>query len=254
MLQLTILGSGTSVPNPERFPAGYLVEVDGVRLCVDLGPGVLRRLAAVGLDLDAIDAVLLTHYHTDHCADVAALLFALRNPRYHRRRPLVIVGARGLRTLIDHLTAAWPWLAPREVVVEFREIEPGMHRIAGAQVEAIAIEHTKESLGYRIGDTLGAVVALTGDAIWCDALIPLARGAELFVCDSAFPTANPGVGHMTPTEAGRAARLADAKHLILTHFYPECDGYDLIAEAAAEFDGEISMARDLAVHSVSPRA
>ena len=76
-LRLTVLGSGTAIPVRDRFPAGYLVQSKDSNVLIDCGPGTLRRLAETGVDLDAIDAVLLTHYHTDHCADLAALLFAL---------------------------------------------------------------------------------------------------------------------------------------------------------------------------------
>jgi ribonuclease BN (tRNA processing enzyme) len=90
---VTILGSGTAVPVPDRFPAGYLVQAGGQQLLVDCGPGILRRLAQAGVGLEAIDAVFLTHYHTDHCADLGPLLFALRSPRYAGRKPLQVFAA-----------------------------------------------------------------------------------------------------------------------------------------------------------------
>ncbi|MCC6782183.1 MAG: ribonuclease Z [Planctomycetes bacterium] len=244
-MRVTVLGSGTAVPTPDRFPAGYLVEESGRRILIDLGPGVLRRLPQVGLGLEDIDAVLLTHYHTDHCADLAALLFGLCNPRYAARRELVVCGAQGLHELLAHLTAAWPWLARHEYPRRFEVIAPGHHRVAGFDVEAIAIEHTDASLGYRIRSEAGATAAFSGDAVACDALVPLARDAELFICDSAFPGAAPGPGHMTPTEAGRAAAAANARRLVLTHCYPECAGHDLIAEARAVYGGAIVLAEDL---------
>ena len=67
---------------------------------------LLRRLAQAGVTPDQLDAVLLTHYHTDHCADIAALLFALRSPDLRHRQPLTIYGAPGLRRLVDKLTEA----------------------------------------------------------------------------------------------------------------------------------------------------
>ena len=251
-MRVTILGSGTAVPNPDRFPAGYFVEDGERRILVDLGPGVLRRSAALGIDLDGIDAVLLTHYHTDHCADVAALLFGLRNPRYESRPPLRLAGAPGLRTLLGHLTAAWPWLEPRGYELEVREIGEGHHDIGGIAVEAIRVEHTDASLGYRVTGTNGAVAAFSGDAVDCPALVRLARAAELFVCDSAFPGALPGPGHMTPAEAGRAAAAAGVHTLVPTHFYPECEGHDLEAEARAEFGGQVVLARDLLAFELAP--
>ncbi len=253
-MRVTILGSGTAIPNPDRFPAGHLVEDGDARILVDLGPGVLRRAAQAGLTLDTLDAVLLTHYHTDHCADLAALLFALRNPRYAGRAPLTVLGAPDLLALVGHLTAAWRWLEPRDYELRLCEIAPGTHDVAGLRVDAFAIEHTAASLGYRITGSNGAIAAFSGDAIACDALIPLAHDADLFICDSAFPTADPGPGHMTPTEAGRAAARAHARRLCLTHFYPECDGHDLLAEARAEFAGPIVLAEDLLRFDLAPPA
>ena len=95
-MQLTVLGSGTAVPVPDRFPAGYLVEHAEHRLMVDCGPGTLRRLAQTSATPATLDAVLLTHYHTDHCADLAALLISLRSPHLNPRPPLTVYGAPGL--------------------------------------------------------------------------------------------------------------------------------------------------------------
>ena len=250
-MKVTVLGSGTAVPVPGRFPAGYLVQEGDLSALVDLGPGVLRRVAETATDLADIGAVLLTHYHTDHCADVAALLFALRNPCYAGREPLRILGSRGLRELLAHLTAAWPWLEPRDYELRTEEIGPGRHAVGPLEVTAVRIEHTEASLGYRFRSPGGSVAAFSGDAVYCEGLVELAAGADLFVCDSAFPGAAPGPGHMTPAEAGRAAHRAGARKLCLTHFYPECEGHDLIAEARAEFGGEIVTARDLQVFELA---
>ena len=73
----------------------------------------------------------------------------------------------------------------------------------------------------------------------------LARGSHLFVCDCAFPDEHREPGHLTPGLAGKAAEAAGAKKLCLTHFYPQCEGHDLAAEARATFSGEIVLAEDL---------
>ncbi|MHC5064321.1 MAG: MBL fold metallo-hydrolase [Planctomycetota bacterium] len=250
-MRVTVLGSGTAVPNPERFPAGYLVSEGDFHALVDIGAGVLRRYAATGLDLQELDAVLLTHYHTDHCADLAILLFALRNPRYKNRPPLRIMGHPGLRELMDGLRQAWPWVSAHGYELHIEEVEPGSFQLGPLQVAAVSIEHTAESLGYRIHSDSGHSVAFSGDAVYCEGLRELARDVDLFICDSAFPDEEPGIGHMTPGEAGRAAQEAGAKTLCLTHFYPECDGHDLVAQAEAAFSGKVLMAEDLMVFELS---
>ena len=247
-MEVVILGSGTAVPVPDRFPAGYLVREGDLRVLVDLGPGVLRRFAQAGHTLDELDAVLLTHYHTDHCADLAALLFGLRNPSFESVSGLQLKGGPGLEPLLENLRAAWPWCRPSKPdSFTATEIGPGKFELGGLTVEAFAIEHTEASLGYRFTDASGNTAAFTGDAVYCDGVLDLARDVDLLVCDAAFPAAEPTPGHMTSIEAGRAAQQAGVKVLCMTHFYPACDGHDIAAEAATEFDGEIVLAEDLAV-------
>ncbi len=247
-LSVTVLGSGTAVPEPDRFPAGYLVRGGGETVLVDCGPGVLRRLAQAGVGLREVSAVLLTHFHTDHCADVAALLFALRNPSYRGRPPLRLWAAEGLREWLAHLTAAWPWLRPRgdDYVLEVNEIAPGQHALGELQVSAFPINHTAQSLAYRfVGAGGRGVATFSGDADAGLGLVDAARAADLFVCDAAFPDAQYQPGHLTPGRAGAIAAEAGVKTLCLTHFYPECRGVDLAAQARATFKGEVVLAHDL---------
>ncbi|MBX3462251.1 MAG: MBL fold metallo-hydrolase [Planctomycetes bacterium] len=243
-MRLTILGSGTAIPVPTRFPAGHLLELPEGAAMVDCGPGTLRRLGQIGLPLEQLDAVLLTHYHTDHCADLAALLFALRAPQYAGRAPLRLFGAPGLRRLLARLTEAWPWLEPRGYELQTSELLPGTFDLLGAAVTAVPIRHTAQSLGYRVRAPTGCA-AFSGDADTCDGLVDLARGADLFVCDSAMPDGQKIDGHLTPGLAAEHAERAGARRLLLTHFYPACDGHDLAAAAAARYRGEVLLAEDL---------
>jgi ribonuclease BN (tRNA processing enzyme) len=243
-MHLTVLGSGTAIPVPDRFPAGYLVEAAGQRVLVDCGPGSLRRLAQAGVGLEALDAVFLTHYHTDHCADLGPLLFALRSPHYAGRKPLHVFAAPGLERFVRTLTEVWPWIQPRDYELRLREILPGTLRLGGLQVRALPIRHTAQSLGYRFEDA-GGSAAFSGDADECDELVELARGADVFVCDAAFPDERRTEGHLTPGLAGAHAARAGARKLVLTHFYPECDGCDVVAQARAAFTGEVAAATDL---------
>ena len=244
-MKVTILGSGTAVPVPDRFPSGVLVVAEDEVILVDLGPGVLRQLAKVGYGPDQVTAVLLTHYHTDHTADLAALLFALRHPRFATRPTLKILRNTGLHDLLDHLTKAWPWLEPRGYPLEILEIGPGSFPLGQLKVTAVDIQHTPASLGYRLEDTAGRCVALSGDAEDCHGLSHVAEDADLFICEAASPDGQKIPGHITPSIAGAAAQTARAKTLCLTHFYPECEGADLAGQARQTYDGTVVLAEDL---------
>lgn len=211
---------------------------------VDCGPGTLRRLAQAGVSPMQLDAVLLTHYHTDHCADLAALMFALRSPHLQPRPKLTVYGAPGLSRLMEKLTEAWPWLHPKGYERQLVELEPGTFTAHGFEITAIPIRHTAQSLGYRLRAG-GGLLALSGDADTCDELVDLALDADVFVCDSASPDDHKLDGHLTPGLAAGYAARARARELVLTHFYPDCDGHDLRAEAARHFGGKITLAEDL---------
>lgn len=250
-MRVTILGSGTAVPVRRRFPSGALVQSGDTNVMIDIGPGVLRRLAEIEIGLEQVHAVLLTHFHTDHTADLPALLFGLRNPRYAGRDTLRILASEGLVEFLGHLEQAWPWLTPKEYKLQVEEIAPRVTlQVGSLKVTAVPIRHTAHSLAYRIEDTAGAVVAFSGDADVCDGLIEVSSKADLFVCDAAFPDSHRTEGHLTPSLAGEAAQAAGVRKLCLTHFYPECDGHDLLAEARRTFKGELVLAQDLLELSV----
>ena len=139
---------------------------------------------------------------------------------------------------------AWPWLQPRDFELELVEVTPGTFEVGGVEVTAVPIRHTAQSLGYRLRDG-DAAVAFSGDADTCDELVELARGSDVFVCDCASPDGQKLDGHLTPRLAAEHAERAGAARLLLTHFYPVCDGHDLVAAAAAHFGGEVLAATDL---------
>ena len=244
-MQVTVLGSGTAVPVADRFPAGYLVQSDQVTAMVDCGPGSLRRLAQAGADIANLDAVFLTHFHTDHCADLGPLLFALRNPAYAGRKPLHIFAASGLERHLTLLYTAWPWATAKDYELRTKELTPGDLTFGDLEIKVVPIRHTAQSLGYRFTDPAGYSVAFSGDADECEELIDLARDTDLFVCDAAFPDEGRVEGHLTPGLAGQYAQQANCRALLLTHFYPECLGVDVRAQAKRAFDGEIIAATDL---------
>ena len=103
------------------------------------------------------------------------------------------------------------------------------------------VAHPTESYGMRITDPSGATFVYSGDTGACDALVELARGADVFLCEASWPHSPPHPPdlHLSGTEAGQAAAMAGVRELLLTHIPPWTSREDVISEAKAEFDGPV---------------
>ncbi len=246
--RLIILGSGTVVPQAGRSTSCYLVDDgEGGVLLVDLGPGALQRAAQAGYELPAVRAVLLTHIHPDHCADLVTLQFALRNPLLARRAaPLQVCGTAAVPLLVARLRNAWPgWLGVDPSLLALSVVEPGPVTLAGpTRIEAFRVEHSTSSLGYRLVLPDGFVLAFSGDATEGADLMDLGRDSDLFVLEAAAPDRQPVPGHLTPTRAARVAAACGTRHLLLTHFYPPVLQEPIETQVRQAFEGRLTLAQD----------
>src|SRR5829696_151014 len=126
-MRLVTLGTGTVALTAERVCAGHYVEAGEVRLLLDCGSGITHRLAELRLPWRQITHVAITHFHTDHIADLATLVFAWKyGDLPGRSAPLVLVAPQGIAGLIDRLAAAFgDWLRDPGFPMDVREIAPG---------------------------------------------------------------------------------------------------------------------------------
>lgn len=246
-MELIVLGSGTAVPHRERGSSGYVVCGGGRTILVDVGLGTLQKLAALGIPLAEPDAAAFTHLHLDHTAELAPLLFALRNPGIGRTKTLTLLGAPGFRDFHSKLRRMYgSWVEPLDYPLEILEIGGHPVSLGGFLLRAFPVSHTPESVAYRVEDpTGGKSIAFSGDTDVCEGLVEAARGADLAVFECSFPDGRKAEGHLTPGEAGALASRSGAKRLLLTHFYPECDGEDLLGQCRKRYAGEILLAEDL---------
>jgi len=247
---VTILGSGTIVPSLRRSPCSFLLEAAGQALLFDIGPGTMRRLLEAGRTIGEIALLLISHIPPDHSGELASFLFAAKYPAaYRRRRPFTLAGARGLRGLYDALRGAYgDWIVLPEPLMSLRELDPRTPDIlaAGAlTIRSRPVAHIATSIGYRVETPGGTTVAYSGDTGPCESLVELARGVDLFLCECSLTDEMKVEGHLTPSEAGEAASRAGVKRLVLTHFYPECDGADIAAQCRRTWKGPLTLAEDL---------
>ncbi len=245
-MEITVLGSGTAIPDGERGSPGLAVSTPGSLLFLDLGSGSLGRAAAFGIDVGEVDAVLLTHLHPDHTGDLVPLLFAFRNPEWPRNKELDLVGPVGMEVFVQGLEAVYgEWIEARGYVRRVRELEAGTpFDVAGLRVRTGPVLHGPPAVAYEITDREGRRVVYSGDTAYCRDLAAFARGADLLILECSFPEGEGRPGHLTPSVAGQLAGEAACRRLLLTHFYPACKGRDLLEPCRRAFGGEITLARD----------
>jgi len=254
---VTILGSGTIVPSLRRSPCAFLLEAAGRKLLFDIGPGTMRRLLEAGTSIGEIDLLFISHLHPDHSGELASFLFANKYPETsRRRRPLTVVGARGLRTHFDGLVGVYgEWVVLPGHLFSLGELDnrsPDVWTSGPVTVRSWPMAHTKSSIGYRVETPGGTAVAYSGDTGPCGELVELARGADLFLCECSLPDGMKIEGHLNPSEAGAAAASAGVRRLVLTHFYPECDAADIAAQCRLSWQGPLTLAEDLMEIRIPP--
>jgi ribonuclease BN (tRNA processing enzyme) len=241
-VRLTVLGCAGSHPGPGRACSSYLLEADGYRLLLDCGNGSMTNLLRVCAPRD-VDAVVLSHRHHDHWADLVGLYVALRfDPAGAASVP--VYGPAGLGDFIGQILPGddtFAQVCPFSTVAAGDRLELGPFALA-----FFAAHHPPETLAVRV--THGSrVVAYSADSAPSEELVAAARDADLFIADCTFLAAggpyDDGI-HMTAEQAGQQATAAGVRRLLVTHVWPGNDPADAAAEAATTFAGETLVARD----------
>jgi ribonuclease Z len=268
-MQITLLGTGSPIPDPLRAGPATLVRAAGSTILVDCGRGVLMRLAGAGVLPPMLSAVLVTHLHSDHLTDLNDVITThwVMNPQ---PVDLAVFGPPGLREVVDATLGA---LAPdvryrmahhadltEPPKVDVTETVPGDQVDVGSvAVRVAATDHrpVEPTVAYRIeGD--GRSVVVGGDGVPCAGLDELCNGADAYVQtvirdDLVRQVPNTRFQdiidyHSTVEDAARTAARAGVRTLVLTHYVPPmaAGGSDeWRALAARHFAGEIVLGDDL---------
>jgi len=220
------LGSGSCVPSFERFPSSYFfcpLQLKESWL-VDIGEGALFRLSEARESYKDIDRIFISHTHPDHIGALIPLILALKyTPGFERSKPLFIYGPESVREYLDmHLDFA-PYLKC-DFPINFVSCSSDNDiEIEKCLIKTKKMNHFETTLGYRwfFG---GKVIVYGADGEVSEELINLSEDADLLILESSYPKDKPSSGHLTTFEAGKIAREAGAKKLLLSHFYPEVVG------------------------------
>ncbi len=244
-MEIIVLGSGTCIPTIDRGPSGLALSFSHHLILFDGGGGSLRRMPGLGLDYKNVDLYCVTHLHPDHVSDLVPFLFALNyTVDFTRSLPLDLIGPPGLENFYSAMRGIFGrWIEAQKYELHLREMTEGKLDFPDFSLETLSLAHSAESIGYRV-NAQGKSLAYSGDTDYCPAIVRLGEKADLLVLECSFPDERKKPGHLTPTLAGRIAREASCRKLLLTHFYPVFQGHDIQKECGKEFDGEIVLAVD----------
>jgi ribonuclease BN (tRNA processing enzyme) len=241
-MRLTVAGCSGSLPGPNSAASCYLLEADGFRLVVDLGNGALGPLQR-HTGLFDVDAGCLSHLHADHCVDLYSYSIARMYSPAGPQPRIPVYGPAGTRdriALIHGLEGDAYGLMER---FTFVTLVPTSFSIGPFEVTTVPMNHPVETYGFRFSHG-GRTIAYTGDTGETEEVVRLARDSDVFLCEAAFldgPDLPPDL-HLTARQAACYASRAGAGRLALTHLQPWNEPDKALSEAAAAYDGDLTVA------------
>ena len=238
-MKLTVIGGCGAWPEPGRACSGYLIEHEGFELLVDPGYSSFS-LMSKRIRPERIDAVLVSHGHPDHCADLSPLLRA-RAMGGKEPRVLPVYALGGAVDAVMGLDRA----GMLDGAYGMRPIpEKGRLEIGPFAVEVQSLPHFVPSVGVRLRAG-GRVLAYTGDSA-PNSLVPrLGRRADVLLAEATFPEEVPkglASGLCSARKAGEYGAEADVGELVLTHLWPGTGVGKAVRAARKSFDGRIEVA------------
>jgi ribonuclease Z len=275
--KVTLLGTGVPIPRPDRFGPATLIEAGDQKLLIDAGRGAAIRLYQLNIPLGRIDALLLTHYHSDHTSGIPDVWLTgwLESHFGTRRKPFHVIGPVGARPLMENLQRAYALdikirmadeqLSPDGIAVAVDEFERDgvVYEKSRLKVIAFEVDHgdvIKPAYGYRV-EYGGRSVVISGDTRYHPNVIAYGAGADLLIHEVA--AARPELmkeafmqriigHHTTPQEAGRVFAQAKPKLAVYTHLVlPASERIlpvtldELVAETRQTYDGPLEIGEDL---------
>ncbi len=218
-MEIIVLGCGDAFGSGGRLQTSFLVRTSNHAILLDCGATILPALHQQDLSSEAIDAVIITHFHGDHIGGLPFLLLEAAK-RYQRTKPLTLLSPPGLMNRLEQLL---PLLYPATedifdaFPIHYLEYGAGKIQLLDVLVEAWEVKHSAESLPHGIRVThKDKVLAFSGDTAWHPNLIPICREADLFICECNL-WAGENAGHLSWEILAQQLPQLTAKEIRLTH-------------------------------------
>jgi ribonuclease BN (tRNA processing enzyme) len=249
--QITVLGSGTGVPRPDRAHPGYFVEVGDQKLLVDPGPGSLRQLAHLDVHINELDRMVITHRHPDHTLDLMLFMFASRFEQMERQQDLEIICPVDFSDMVEDMKSLYDgFLEPETYEIHLEEVEDVVLDFPGWTLDIYPTIHMKGSFCCSFLSDEGAKIFYSSDTAYAQTVATAAQDADIAVVECSLPDDMDVDGHMTPDTVEQLASVAEPYLLLLTHLYPPVLEQDPVAQIKEDYDGHVELAEDLKTYSV----
>lgn len=242
VMRLITLGSNGTYPTPSHPTSGYLIQHNGTSVWVDTGSGTFAALQSV-MDFAAVDALVISHVHADHCIDVLGFFYAIR----YGNRPRTGIPTYVPEGLVERLTGFLgdPDHALGDTLDFQVQTDGDRATIGDIRFEFALTDHPVPTLGMRLEAGNGRVLAYSADTGPAGDWSRVAGDADLFLCEATYQgpvEKKPWSHHLTAGEAGRIARENRAEALMLTHIWPALDPGLSVQEAEQVFGRPVGLA------------
>jgi len=241
MTRLKILGSEPAWPSANRACSGYILDIEQQTILIDAGTGVFERLRATA-DPESITAIIISHLHFDHWADLIPYRYYLSLEAKPSNPPKLYLPPNGveiLRRVVEPIDPNPDFFTGTFETFEY-DPQSGLH-IGKAHFQFRKMLHPIDTYGMRIS-TNDRTFVYSADTGWEDSIYEFTKQADLLLCEAAYvdQPGNPNV-HITAEQAGKIAQAGNVKKLVLTHL-PERKAEVAIGLAKREFNGEVDYA------------
>jgi ribonuclease BN (tRNA processing enzyme) len=233
------------------------VQDDESSIVLDLGTGSFANLRR-HVDYNRLDAIVISHMHADHFIDLIPLRYALCYGTLRRKRKLPLYLPPDGERMLHQLVSAFADEGGGDFVTEVfdvRTYEPSATlAVGGGRIGFALTSHYIPAFAMRY-ERNGQSVTYSSDTAPESRIVDLARGSDLFLCESTLlaDDVERGMrGHSSAREAAQMAQAAGVRRLILTHYAERATARDLDESAREYFDGEIAIADDHCSFDLTP--
>lgn len=245
-MKITILGNSGPYPRAGGACSGYLLETKNHKILIDCGNGTLSRLLGIIGSLNELDAIILSHLHSDHISDIMVMRYAL-----------------GINQENGTITRSIPLYAPKDpedtyTKLQFKNafiqeelMENSILTFGDMRITFKLMSHPVKTYSV-IAQENDKKFVYSSDTNYCDAINEISKNSDLFLCECNLleKDRTEDAYHLSAKQVGEISSKAGVKKLLLTHLWPEYDINDLLNEAKAYFDGEVEIATELKSYEI----